>query len=121
MRNKEGEQRQLLITISENKANERNDGVSEVCEQSKAVNVFMGNKEESFLQGRLPAWACEGNSGLGNHFFRHETNYIPHAFVWFWQRSAEASMQPTWVSLNYKATSEESANVTEKGESHWTC
>lgn len=55
MRNKEGEQRQLLITISENKANERNDGVSEVCEQSKAVNVFMGNKEESVLQGRLSA------------------------------------------------------------------
>lgn len=53
MRNKEGEQRQLLITISENKANERNDRVSEVCEQSKAVNVFMGNKEESVLQGRL--------------------------------------------------------------------
>lgn len=99
----------------------KKDRVSEGCEQSKVANVCLGREEDSVLQGSLSSGACGGDSGLGTRFFRHRTNYIPPAFVLFWQRLAEASTQPTCVSLNYKATSEGSTNVTERGESHWKC
>lgn len=50
MRNKEGQWRKTtLITISEKTANVRKDRVSERCEQSKVVNVCMGQDEDSVL------------------------------------------------------------------------
>lgn len=74
-----------LVTISENRENVRKDRASDRCEQSKAVTVCVIQKEE-LVQRSSPLSAHGGKIGLGSCFFRHETNYTPHAFVLFWHR-----------------------------------
>lgn len=69
MRNKEGQWRKTtLITISEKTANVRKDRVSERWEQSKVVNVCMGQDEDSVLWAALPHEPVEAILALGLTF-----------------------------------------------------
>lgn len=106
---KESEWRKkTLVIITENREKNWEEKVSEGCEQSKMANVCMG-KVEDFLQGRLFLWAWRGDFSFETHFSGQKTNYVPHAFVLFWQRLVEGPLQPSWVSLHYKATWEGSS------------